>query len=186
MNRTILAAFALSIALAAAPAQAKHQPGSGSAGATGATTLSLALDLDPGPGGWGAGFRIGLPIAPHGLIRGGRIQDELVLEIGGDYLHYEQNSWWGNYSWSGIAAVAGLEWNLWLLPQLALYPKIDLGFETGWYSGWDPYWGGYYDRHRYGGLFAQFAAGVIWRLQPLDLRLELGTELVRLGIGFRL
>jgi hypothetical protein len=186
MNRTILSAVALSLALAAAPAEAKQAVG---AGPTGATSLSFALDLDPWPGGWGAGFRVGLPLAPNGILHSPKVRDEFQLEVGGDYLRYEQH--WGNpyydyhYSWSGILAVAGLQWNLWLAPQLALYPKVDLGFQSGWYSGWDPYWDTGY-RHSYGGLFAQLAAGVIYRLQPVDLRLELGTGLVRLGVGFRL
>jgi hypothetical protein len=189
MNRAILSAVALSLALAAAPAQAK-QAGAGPTGAgpTGATTLSFALDLDPAPGGWGFGGRVGFPIAPNGILHSPKVRDEFQLEVGGDYLHYEQHAGFApydfHYSWSGIVGVAGLQWNFWLVPQLALYPKVDLGFSTGWYSGWDSYYG--YDQHHYGGLFAQLAAGLIWRLQPLDVRLELGTELVRLGVGFRL
>ena len=185
MNRTFLSAVALSLALAAAPAQAKQY----GAGPTGATSLSFALDLDPGPYGYGLGFRVGLPIAPNGVIHSAKVRDEFQLEVGGDFLHYEQhlgNPYYVDYSWNGIVGVAGLQWNFWLVPQLALYPKIDLGFSSGWYSGWNGYYGTYYDQHHYGGLFAQLAAGLIWRLQPLDVRLELGTELVRLGVGFRL
>ena len=121
---------------AAAPAQAKQY----AAGPTGATSLSFALDLDPGPYGWGLGFRVGLPIAPNGVIHGAKVRDEFQLEVGGDYLHYEASTGWPNdyhYSWNGIVGVAGLQWNFWLVPQLALYPKIDLGFSSGWYTGID-------------------------------------------------
>jgi hypothetical protein len=191
MNRTILAAVALAVAVAAAPAHAKQASSAAGAGThpTGASTFSLALDLDPWPGGVGFGFRVGLPLAPQGILHA-KVRDELVLELGGDYLHYSEHVGYGpyavDYSWNGLLAVAGLEWNFWLVPQLALYPKIDLGFETGWYTGWNPAPGYYYDRHAYGGLFAQIAAGAIYRLQSVDLRLELGSAMVRLGVGFRM
>jgi hypothetical protein len=193
MNRTLLSSLALAIALAAAPAQARTSASTSGGGvstrSTGNTTLSLALDLDPWPGGAGFGFRVGLPLAPQGILHA-KVRDELVLEVGGDYLHYSDRVGYGpyavDYSWNGLLAVAGLQWNFWLVPQLALYPKIDLGFETGWYTGWDPQPGYYYDRHGYGGLFAQVAAGAIYRLQSVDLRLELGSAMVRLVVGFRI
>ncbi len=186
MNRTLVAAAALSLAVSAAPTRARAAAGSGP---TGATTLSFALDLAPGPYGVGAGFRVGIPIAPQGVIHSPKVRDEFVLEVGGDYLHYEENVGYpydAHYSWNGIVGVAGLQWNFWLNHQFALYPKLDLGFETGWYTGWDPYYGTYYERHSYGGLFAQVAGGLIYRLGTVDLRAELGTEMFRIGVGFRL
>ena len=183
--RTILAAAALSLAVAAAPAHAKTAGGSASSG----TTLSFALDLAPGPYGTGVGFRVGIPVVPQGLIHGARVRDELVLEVGGDFLHYSNHVGfpiYGDYSWNGFLLVGGFAWNFWLTPQLALYPKLDLGFEYGWYHGWDTAWGGYYGQHSYGGLFVQGAAGLIYRLHSVDLRVELGTGLLRLGVGFRM
>jgi hypothetical protein len=185
MNRTILAAVALSLAVAAAPAHAKTPAGSASSG----TELSFSLDLAPGPYGAGAGFRVGIPLVPQGLIHGSRVRDELLLEVGGDFLHYDEHIGYPydvHYSWNGIAAVGGLAWNFWLTQQFALYPKIDLGLMWGWYSGWDPAYGTYYDRHSYAGPFAQVAGGLIYRLQSVDLRAELGTEMFRVGVGFRL
>jgi hypothetical protein len=196
MNRSnLLVAVAISLAVAASPAEARPgaspgaSQGASSGASTGVTSLSVWGDFDPGPNGAGLGFRLSLPIVPQGLLHSSRVRDELVLEVGGDFLHYSQhigNPYFVDYSWNGFLAVGGLAWDFWLTPQLALYPKLDLGFEFGWYNGWDPYYGTYYDRHGYGGLFAQVAAGLIYRLQSVDLRVELGTGLLRLGVGFKL
>ena len=190
MNRThlLLPIVALSLLLSASPAEAK--PGAYQSSGTGVSSLSLWGVLDPGPwDGAGAGFRVAVPIAPQGLLHA-RIRDELVLELGMDYVHYAAHLGWPygayDYSWNGLLAVGGVAWNFWLTPQLALYPKLDLGFEYGWYHGWDTAWGGYYDQHSYGGLFVQGAAGLIYRLHSVDLRVELGTGLLRLGVGFRM
>ena len=192
MDRSLPAALAIALAVAATPAQAK--PGamppssSGASSSSGITSLSLWGDFDPGSNGAGFGMRLAIPLVPEGFLRA-KVRDELVLEVGGDFLHYSNHVGfpiYGDYSWNGFLLVGGFAWNFWLTPQLALYPKLDLGFEYGWYHGWDTAWGGYYGQHSYGGLFVQGAAGLIYRLHSVDLRVELGTGLLRLGVGFRM
>ncbi len=193
MNRTLLLPLAaLTLLLAASPADAKPGATQQTSSGVGLSSLSLWGVLDPGPwNGYGAGFRLAAPLAPQGILHA-RVRDELVLEFGADFLPYEAHFAYGpppyytwNYSWNGLLAECGLAWNFWLTPQLALYPKIDLGWRFGWYSHYDGAYRGYYGD--FDGLFLQLAGGLIYRLPSrVDLRIELGTDLLRIGVGIPL
>jgi hypothetical protein len=187
MNRALLSSAALSLLLLATPAAAR--PGAdrseGGGSGVGATTLSFWGVLDPGPvNGAGLGLRVGIPIVPQGVLHA-RIRDEFVLEVGADFLHYSDRVGWApyyvDYSWNGFLAVGGVAWNFWFTPQFALYPKVDLGIRYGWYNGWNGVYG--YNRTDLDGLFLQGAVGMIYRLQKLDLRAEIGSGLLRIGVG---
>jgi hypothetical protein len=190
MNRThALAAAALSLLLAASPAQAKPGVARSSGGSGGGvSSLSFWGVLDPGPiDGLGLGFRVGVPLVPQGILHA-QVRDELVLELGADFVHYSErigySPYYVDYSWNGLLAVGGVAWNFWFTPNLALYPKLDLGWWFGWYRGWDARYDFYYGRHDFDGIFLQGAAGLIYRTQSkLDFRLELGSGLVRVGLG---
>ncbi len=192
MNRSLLLPIvAVALLLSASPAQAKpgaSRSSSGSAsssGGVGVSSLSFWGVFDAGPvDGIGLGMRLALPIVPQGILHA-KVRDELVLELGADWVHYSDRvgyyPYYVDYSFNGVLLVGGVAWNFWFTPQLALYPKLDLGWWLGWYSG-------YYDRYGYGhhdfdGIFLQGAVGLIYRLRPVDLRVELGSGLLRLGIG---
>ncbi len=186
MNRTNRLLLAALLALASAPAVASPQHPAG--GPRGTNMLSLWLVLDPGPiGGAGAGGRFMLPIAPRGLLREPGLRDELTLEFGADFLHYDDRvgpaPYDVHYSWSGFLPVVGATWNFWLTPQLALYPKLDVGWWFGWYSGWSSYPG--YSRADFDGAFLQGAVGLVYRLRTVALRVEAGSSLLRMGLGFQ-
>lgn len=153
----------------------------------GGQMFSLWGVLDPGPvDGAGVGGRAMLPLAPQGLLRHPRIKDELTLELGADFVHYSDRvgfaPYYVDYSWNGFLPVVGATWNFWFTPDLALYPKLDLGYWFGWYRGWDTQFG--YGRGSFGGAFLQGAVGLIYRLQTVSLRVELGSGLLRVGAGF--
>jgi hypothetical protein len=185
MNRTqLLPIAALSLLLTASPAEARSGAARPSAG-VGVSSLSLWGVLDPGPfDGAGLGMRLALPIVPEGILHA-RVRDELVLEVGADYVHYSGHLGWPyyyDYSWNGLLVVGGVAWNFWFTPQLALYPKLDLGWWFGWWGTRDARYGPYY--HDFGGGFLQIAGGLVYRLpSKLDLRVELGSGLLRLGVG---
>jgi hypothetical protein len=182
----LLPVAALSLLLSASPALAK--PGAAAPSSPGLTSLSFWGVFDPSPDGAGLGMRLALPVVPEGILHA-RVKDELVLEFGADYLHYSQhlgNPYFVDYTWDGILFVGGLAWNFWVTPQLALYPKIDLGWSWGTYHGWDPVYGTVYSQSDFDGIFFQLAGGLIYRLKSVDLRVELGSGLVRLGVGIPL
>ena len=188
MNRThlLLPLAALSLLLSASPAEARTVS-SGSSSGAGVSSLSVWGVLDPGPGdGAGLGLRLTLPIVPQGILHA-RVRDELVLEVGGDFVHYSDRVGYPpypyvDYSWNGVLAVAGVAWNFWLTPRFALYPKLDMGWWFGWYRGWNGQYG--YDHPYNDGLFLQLAGGIVYRLPRVDLRAEVGSGLLRVGIGF--
>jgi hypothetical protein len=189
MNRTyLLPIAALSLLLSASPAEARAGASRASSSGPGVTSLSLWGVLDPGPvDGAGLGFRLSLPVAPQGILHA-RVRDEFVLELGADYVHYNDRvgfyPYYVSYTWNGLLAVGGIAWNFWLTPQLALYPKLDLGWWFGWYDGWNDRYG--YGRHDFSGIFLQGAAGMIYRFRSVDLRVELGSGLFRIGVGIPL
>jgi opacity protein-like surface antigen len=182
VNRTAhLALLAAAAVLLAAPAFAAAKP------RRGGEMLSVWAVLDPGPvSGVGVGGRVMLPLVPQGLLHHPRIKDELTLELGADFVHFEDRVGYAptyvDYSWNGFLPVVGATWNFWLTPELALYPKVDLGYWFGWYSGWNEYYG--YGHAGFGGAFLQGALGVVYRLQTVALRVELGSGLLRIGAGF--
>jgi hypothetical protein len=142
--------------------------------------------LDPGPvDGVGFGGRFTLPIEPNGVLNHPRVKDEFTLELGMDFVHYEDRvgvpGFFVDYTWNGFLLVAGGTWNFWFTPRFAVYPKLDVGYFFGWYSDEDF---GPVGRHDFDGIFLQGAAGLIYRFQTMSLRVELGSGLLRVGVGF--
>ena len=169
--------LALALALAVAPAPADAQKGT--------EQLSFWLVLDPGPDGIGVGGRYMLPIA-DGVVRHPRIRDEFTLEFGADFIHYGDSvgapPYLYEYSWNGVLVAVGVTWNFWFTPKFALYPKLDVGFLFGSYSGWSDDWG--YTQRDYGGVYLEPAIGLMYALGRANLRVEFGTDLARIGLGF--
>lgn len=181
MTSRSLTVLAVAAALAvAAPGRASAQQGS--------ELLTGWLVLDPGGvDGIGIGGRYLLPLAP-GVVHHPRIRDEFTLEFGADFLHYGDTvgvpPYEVEYSWNGLLFAVGGAWNFWLTPRFAVYPKLDLGFSFGSYSGWSDRYG--YGRHDYGGLYVEPALGLIYAFGRAAFRLELGSDLIRLGLAFSL
>jgi hypothetical protein len=113
------------------------------------------------------------------------VRDSLDLEFGADLVRYAYGyrvpPYAYDYVWWAFRPRAGLLWNFWLTPQLALYPKLDLGYEFGWFDGWNSAAG---PRPGYAGLFLEPSVGLIYRLRSAtSLRVELGSEGLKLGLG---
>jgi hypothetical protein len=185
--RTTFSTLALAALLSAAPARAAE-------GAAGRDELTPLLILGAGnnyhdgyDSGWGLGVRYKMALAPKGVIgpNASNIRDEVDLEFGVDLVNYDYRynvpPFDYGYSWTSIRPRVGVMWEFWFTPQIALYPKLDLGYEFGWFNGWDapgnpPAWNG---------LFLEPSLGFIWQFRPTtSLRVEAGSEGLKLGIGF--
>jgi len=170
--------------LAATPALAQPAPAGELSG-----WLILGAGYGYGAGyhdGFGVGGRYRVALVPEGLIQGrGTVRDSLDFEAGADLVRYAYGyrspSLNYDYTWWAFRPRAGLLWNFWLTPQLALYPKLDLGYEFGWFDGWNASAG---PRPGYAGLFLEPSIGLIYRVRPAtSLRVELGSEGLKLGVG---
>jgi hypothetical protein len=110
-----------------------------------------------------------------------KIKDDFGIEFGVDYLHYSFDYLGFDWDFDEIALMAGGVWNVWLNDNLALYPKLELGYSFG--SGDVDIAGVNYSEDD--GFVAQAAAGVLYKAFPVVLRAELGTWSLRLGAGFQ-
>lgn len=191
--RTLLSTLALAALLAASPARAAR-PAEQVQHPAGGGELAGWLILGAGYGyhdgyqnGFGIGGRYRTSLVPEGLIgpNSSRIRDTVDLEFGADLVRYTYRysvpGTTYDYSWTAFRPRVGAMWNFWFTPQLALYPKIDLGYQFGWFDGWNapgphPSWSG---------LFLEPSIGMIWRFRPAtSLRVEAGSEGLKLGLGF--
>jgi hypothetical protein len=183
MIRLVTAALA-AVLLSSTPAMAAEPAYAG-----GANSKSLSVW---GILGWGSAVGVGaslqVPLVPQGLIHdpGFRLRDSLDLDLGVDYLSYWNHYSAGPYYYdvSEFNLHAGVIWNFWLTPQVAVYPKVGLGYSIARYSysaNWDPIYG----HGNYGGVYPELAAGAQLRLSnTLSLRGELGWAGLKLGLGF--
>jgi hypothetical protein len=134
--------------------------------------------------GIGVGGRFMIPLAIQPLLTNTSIRDSFALEFGADMLHWSYDYALvagSRYSWTEVVPVIGVMWNLWFLPKLALYPKIELGYAFGWFSDWN------YNSPRptYGGFFWDGTVGALYKLDNgITLRAEAGYAGLKLGAGF--
>jgi hypothetical protein len=179
--RRLAAATLAAALLCATPALAAQPPPYAAAGDKAVVGWAIL--------GWGSAVGVGAsfqaPLVPYGLIHdpGFRLRDTLDLDLGIDYLSYWDSFHAGPYSYSvsELNLHAGLVWNFWITPQLALYPKAALGYGVARYTG---DWNTSYGHHTYGGLYPELAAGAQLKLAGgLSLRGELGWAGLKIGLG---
>jgi hypothetical protein len=187
--RTFIAASTLVALLAAAPAQAA-QPAHGSPGElTGWLILGAGYGYHDGyDNGFGLGGRYRTALVPEGVLRtnASSIRDSIDLEFGADLVRYDYSyrvaPYNYGYSWTALRPRVGAMWDFWFTPQLAVYPKLDLGYQFGWFNGWDQNAG---PHPGWSGLFLEPSLGLIWKFRPAtSLRVEAGSEGLKLGLGF--
>lgn len=175
------AARAQEVAPPAPPATASSPPAVAATAAPSARGLTL-WGIVPW-GGFGVGGRFTLPLGMEPLLKNNpNLRDAFALEFGADVLHWSYGFGAYDYGWNAILPVVGVMWNVWLNEQLALYPKLDLGYFLGWYTGWSDQWG---PRPTHGGLFWNVALGAMYRLpSSITLRAEAGYAGLKLGAAW--
>jgi hypothetical protein len=183
MRRALTTALAVSL-LAATPAMAA-EPGAGSAWDRKSVAGWAIL-------GWnssiGLGASLQVPLVPQGLIHdpGFKLHDSLDLDVGLDWLSYWNTYQAGPYTYdvSELNLHAGVLWNFWLTPKVAVYPKAGLGYSFAHYA-YSPGGPGGYGHTEYGGLYPELAVGGQVKVgNALSLRGELGWAGLKLGLGF--
>lgn len=186
--RILISTLALAALLAAPPARAAEGGRHGGDELTGWLILGAGYGYHEGyESGFGIGGRYRTSLVPGGVLRPNQsnLRDSIDLEVGADLVrysyHYRVAPYDYSYTWTAFRPRAGVMWDFWLTPQLALYPKLDLGYQFGWFDGWD-----YPGPHPgWSGLFLEPSIGMIWRFKPAtSLRAELGSEGLKLGLGF--
>jgi len=195
LRKLTLAALALGALLAARPALAAPPPRPQAAVASPGSLdreISIFGITSPYSGyasagtGLGLGGRYQMTLVPEGILQNAKIHDDLGLELGLDWQHYgwsTNDPFNGNVSWSfnEISPVVGGVWNFWLNDRFAVYPKLDLFYRIGW---WSTSLQGASTPSGFGGFDAQIAAGLVYKLEKVALRLELGSYSIRVGVGF--
>jgi hypothetical protein len=181
--RRLLAAVAFGLLMSAAPAFAEITPRDKVpvGGMDGQVSVWGIYSYRYSFGGYGLGARYQKTVLPQGVLNNPSIREDIGIEGGIDFAHY---SWdfGSNYTWSynEFSIVAGPVWNFWLTPQIAVYPKLDIGFAFGSWtepSGWNSAYG----HPTSGGVVFQGAVGGVYKLDKFALRLELGSSYVRAG-----
>lgn len=195
--RVLTASLALSLALvtSTASAQMASTPAAEPAPSSSVgTTVPNSAPSTTGPsvwgilGGWyhGGGFGVGarymLPLPVKPLLTQNNLRDAFALEFGADFFTYSLGyAGFGDYRVNFLTPVVGAMWNIWLNDQIAVYPKLDLGYSIAWFSGWEGpgnpagasafYWSG--------------NAGAMYRLNDtVALRGEIGYAGLRLGASW--
>lgn len=199
MKKTILAVVSVLAVSVAAPAFAQAgQPAAQGGGLSLQGGLGSAyLILDPfyyAQAGYGLGGSYQIAVVPEGILKHPSIKDSIAVEAGLGFIHYSWGkvgyytgtwpSWTykeADLSFNEILFTVGGVWNFWLTPQLAVYPKLDLGYGFGWWN--EDLGGGYMPSA--GGFYFSGAAGAMYKLDKLSLRAELGSGMIKLGAAFQ-
>jgi hypothetical protein len=139
-------------------------------------SLMLLLGFGYDSVGFGVGARYQKTLVPEGFIRNSSVTDDLGIEGSFEFRHH---SWDDDWSYNEIDIAAGVVWNLWFTERFAAYPKLGLGYGFGWFS--DDYG---QDESDYGGFFLLGAVGVLYKLDAVTLRAEIGSQSLQLGVAF--
>jgi len=137
----------------------------------------------------GVGARYQITLVPKGFLHHlpPQMHDEFALEPGFDYFHASYGFGAG-YSWdyNEYTPLVGALWNIWINDNLAVYPKLDVGFRI---ASWSESTNGMSVNTGHADLFPlyfQAAAGIAYRLGIVSLRAEVGWEALRAGVGVTL
>jgi hypothetical protein len=130
--------------------------------------------------GYGAGVRYMMPLPITPVLGGTAVRDSWGLEFGADIMHWSCGYGPNDCGWTQLVPVVGMVWLLAINDQFVVYPKVEAGWEFGWFSG--PSFAG---RENFGGLFVAGAAGAMYKLtNGLTLRGELGSFGLKAGVGW--
>jgi hypothetical protein len=131
--------------------------------------------------GFGAGLRVGIPLAVGNI---GRIPDNIAISFGGDILHYD-NCYYGdrcgaNYLLLPVAA----QWNLFVLRRVSVFAEGGVFVYKGWLDGCGPGDNGCNAPSDFGILPTLAIGGRFHVGRDVALTLRLGYPMTTLGLSF--
>jgi hypothetical protein len=135
-----------------------------------------------GASGFGAGLRLGVPLAFGHL---GSVPQNLAIGFGADVLHYD-NCFFGtdcgaNYLLVPVAA----QWNVFVARPVSVFGEGGVYFYKGWFAGCGPGDGPGCSSPSDVGLLPTIAVGARFHLAPsAALTLRLGYPTTTLGVSF--
>jgi hypothetical protein len=131
--------------------------------------------------GFGAGLRVGIPLAVGHI---GRVPDNIALSFGGDILHYD-NCYFGercgaNYLLLPVAA----QWNVFVHRRFSLFAEGGAFIYKGWFDGCGPGDNGCNAPSNFGILPTLAIGGRLHIGDDVALTLRVGYPMTTLGISF--
>jgi hypothetical protein len=163
-----MALTALGICLVATDAEAQRR-GRGNARKIDGVRFDVHLDI-----GWhealGAGLRVEFAIVPDGFLRGGRVQDELALSMGGeaffwsfhDRHHFDDdrhNDGLRYHDGFSLMPVFAAQWNFYLNESWSVFPEV--GAALAWWT-YEHHHNGNTHGHSYVRFYPLISVGARW------------------------
>jgi hypothetical protein len=118
-----------------------------------------------------------------GLLKSRRVKDDIGIEGALDYYHYSFDLVGVDWAYNEVVLSASVVWNLWVSNELAVYPRLGVGYGYGSFSS---DLDGLGDPDGYGGVGLFAAAGVVYNLDAILLRAELGSGALNVGVAIPL
>jgi hypothetical protein len=167
-------------------AQPQSAPAAGGPAATLTTTRGAAPAL-AGPTVWGllgwygvgVGARYMIPLGIPALLTRTRLHDSWALELGADFLHRSADFGTVNYSYNQAIPSVGMMWIVWLRDDFAVYPKAEAGYAIGFGNSYNDCVG-----CSVSNIYAEGAAGLLYKVSQLTLRAEIGNYGAKGGIAW--
>lgn len=143
--------------------------------------LSFGADNVYGASGFGAGLRVGIPLAVGHI---GRLPQNLALSVGGDILHYD-SCYYGDYCSANYLAVpAALQWNVGIARPVSLFLEGGVFVYKGWFDHCGPGDANCDAPSDFGLLPTVAIGGRVHLGENVALTLRVGYPTTTLGVSF--
>jgi hypothetical protein len=143
--------------------------------------LTFGAENVYGNSGFGAGARIGIPVAVGHL---GRAPQNLAITFGGDLVHYD-NCYYGAYCSANYLMVpAALQWNIGVARPVSLFLEGGAFLYNGWFDHCAPGDAGCSAPSDFGVLPTVAIGGRIHLGDNVALTLRVGYPTTTLGVSF--
>jgi hypothetical protein len=135
-----------------------------------------------GVSGFGAGLRLGVPVAFGHL---GSVPQNLAISFGADVLHYDNCFYRGDCGANYLVVPVAAQWNVFVARPVSVFGEGGVYLYKGWFAGCGPGDGPGCSPPPDLGLLPTVAVGARFHLGPsAALTLRLGYPTTTLGVSF--